>query len=226
MRSIAWDLDTGPASLYVHVRSMAELHGLMLDRILASITQDDGGTWRERICTILRRYVAVLMAYPEFAQVSPSRKPTGKNCAHGGRAPARADGRRWRAPRPGRVGRRRAAAVRHGRRSGTCRRRGIGQRPPMGLAPPGRGPPGRVTRTSRARASTSWAARASSVRSGRSTPFSRASPARLAPSACTPNPARYLAIPPSVSEVPGPRKGPAMVPGTEVRRTAHPPGLP
>lgn len=78
MRSIAWQLETGPASLYVHVRSTAELHGLMLDRILAGIDLEGaGGTWREQIASILRQYFAVLMEHPEFARSALTVKPSG-----------------------------------------------------------------------------------------------------------------------------------------------------
>lgn len=83
MRSIAWELDTGPASLYVHVRSTADLHGLMLDRILAGIDleggdlEGGGGSWRERIGSILRQYFLVLMDHPEFARSALAVKPAG-----------------------------------------------------------------------------------------------------------------------------------------------------
>jgi AcrR family transcriptional regulator len=80
MRSIAWELDTGPASLYVHVRNTAELHGLLLDRILEGIDLEGaGGSWRERIDAILRQYVAVLMDNPEFARSALCVKPSGRH---------------------------------------------------------------------------------------------------------------------------------------------------
>ena len=37
MRSIAHELNTGPASIYVHVRSVVQLHGFMLDHLLSTI---------------------------------------------------------------------------------------------------------------------------------------------------------------------------------------------
>jgi AcrR family transcriptional regulator len=78
MRSIAWELDTGPASLYVHVRGTVELHGLMLDRILAGIDLNGvDGSWRERIASILRQYFSVLMDHPEFARSALAVKPAG-----------------------------------------------------------------------------------------------------------------------------------------------------
>ncbi len=78
MRSISSELCTGPASLYVHVRNTAELHGLLLDRILADVDLDGAGeTWRDRIASILRQYYAVLMSHPEFARSALSVKPSG-----------------------------------------------------------------------------------------------------------------------------------------------------
>jgi len=80
MRRLAMKLDTGPASIYVYVRSMAELHGHMLDRILEGLDLDaDGGTWRERIADILDRYVELLMDNPDLASSALTARPSGKN---------------------------------------------------------------------------------------------------------------------------------------------------
>ncbi len=80
MRRIAMKLDTGPASIYVHVRSMAELHGYMLDRILAGLDLDvEEGTWRERIAGILDRYVELLMDTPDLASSALTARPSGRN---------------------------------------------------------------------------------------------------------------------------------------------------
>ena len=51
MRRLAAELDTGPASLYVYVHNMAELHGAILDELLADLARPPGGAggrWRER----------------------------------------------------------------------------------------------------------------------------------------------------------------------------------
>ena len=40
MRRLAQELDTGPASLYVYVDNTAELHGAILDELLASVDFD------------------------------------------------------------------------------------------------------------------------------------------------------------------------------------------
>ena len=37
MRRLAAELDTGPASLYVYLRNVAELHGAILDELLAGL---------------------------------------------------------------------------------------------------------------------------------------------------------------------------------------------
>ena len=37
MRRLAAELDTGPASLYVYVDNMAELHGALLDELLSEV---------------------------------------------------------------------------------------------------------------------------------------------------------------------------------------------
>jgi len=80
MRRIAMKLETGPASIYVHVRSMAELHGHMLDRILAGLDlEDTKGSWRERIARLLDRYVALLDAHPELAISAMAARPSGHN---------------------------------------------------------------------------------------------------------------------------------------------------
>ena len=50
MRRLASELDTGPASLYVYVANMAELHGALLDELLAELEltrETDAGTARE-----------------------------------------------------------------------------------------------------------------------------------------------------------------------------------
>jgi AcrR family transcriptional regulator len=80
MRRIAMKLETGPASIYVHVRSMAELHGHMLDRTLADLDlEDTEGGWRERIARLLDRYVGLLDAHPELAISAMAARPSGHN---------------------------------------------------------------------------------------------------------------------------------------------------
>jgi AcrR family transcriptional regulator len=59
MRRIAAELDTGPASLYVYVENMAELHGALLDELLGDLPALD-------------EPVALLSAYTEMLSRNPS----------------------------------------------------------------------------------------------------------------------------------------------------------
>lgn len=78
MRKIAWELDTGPASIYGHVRSMAELHGLLLDRLLANLElEDDTSDWREALAGVVARYVRLLIENPELARSAVAARPSG-----------------------------------------------------------------------------------------------------------------------------------------------------
>ena len=65
MRRLAQELDTGPASLYVYVRNVAELHGAILDELLAAaeLRVDVGeelSDWRQQLITLLTSYILVL----------------------------------------------------------------------------------------------------------------------------------------------------------------------
>ena len=78
MRKVAWGLDTGPASIYAHVQSMSELHGHMLNRMLASLELEDSeGTWRERVARLLDRYRLHLLANPGLARSAVTARPSG-----------------------------------------------------------------------------------------------------------------------------------------------------
>ena len=80
MRAVAHELNTGPASIYVHVSSMAELHGHMLDRIIGGIDLSRAkGTWRERITQLLQDLVRELLVYPELARSALEVRPYGVN---------------------------------------------------------------------------------------------------------------------------------------------------
>ena len=79
MRSIAHELNTGPASIYVHVRSVVQLHGFMLDHLLSTIDLTEGtGDWRSRIKKLLLDSMAVLLKHPELARSAVTARPTGE----------------------------------------------------------------------------------------------------------------------------------------------------
>ena len=74
LRKVAAALDTGPASLYVYVANLAELHALMLDRALGAValpSTREGG-WRERLTAVLSSYLRVLYDRPGLAQLALS----------------------------------------------------------------------------------------------------------------------------------------------------------
>ncbi len=78
MRRVARALDTGPASLYVYVANVAELHAAVLDDLVGSL-EPGAGNWRTRLKTLLAGYAAVLFEYPGLARSALVLRPTGKN---------------------------------------------------------------------------------------------------------------------------------------------------
>ncbi|WP_262705496.1 MULTISPECIES: TetR/AcrR family transcriptional regulator [Streptomyces] len=82
MRRLAKELDTGPASLYVYVRNMAELHAAVLDELLGAVDLSPvkaDGEWRDRLGRILTSYTSVLFEYPGLAQSALVARPFGKH---------------------------------------------------------------------------------------------------------------------------------------------------
>ncbi|HMA35742.1 MAG TPA: TetR/AcrR family transcriptional regulator C-terminal domain-containing protein [Chloroflexia bacterium] len=81
LRKVAAALDTGPASLYVYVASLAELHALMLDRALAAVALPAAraGGWRDRLAAVLASYLRVLYNGPGLAQLALTTIPAGPN---------------------------------------------------------------------------------------------------------------------------------------------------
>jgi AcrR family transcriptional regulator len=74
MRRLAQELDTGPASLYVYVANAAELHGALLDELLAGFDFA-----REDLAELLHAYAELLLGYPSLARSMLSLWPTGPN---------------------------------------------------------------------------------------------------------------------------------------------------
>ncbi|WP_394846765.1 TetR/AcrR family transcriptional regulator [Pendulispora brunnea] len=83
MRRLAAELDTGPASLYVYVTDIEDLHAQILDALLVSVHKRlPAGTWRHRLSVLLRRYADVLFAHPELARMAMSTPANGPNYLH------------------------------------------------------------------------------------------------------------------------------------------------
>jgi AcrR family transcriptional regulator len=84
MRRLAAELDTGPASLYVYVQNMAELHGAILDNLLADLLDgrpvpapDAGGQWQRALTELLGAYTRLLLEYPSLARSVLTLRPSG-----------------------------------------------------------------------------------------------------------------------------------------------------
>ena len=77
MRRIAGVLDTGHASLYVYVRDTEDLHAQILDAMLAAVELTGGGSWRDRLKSLLASYGEVLRNHPELARMALSTRPNG-----------------------------------------------------------------------------------------------------------------------------------------------------
>jgi AcrR family transcriptional regulator len=75
MRRVAAELDTGPASLYVYVENMAELHGALLDALLADLPEISAGDPIE----LLIAYTELLDRYPSLARSILVLRPAGPN---------------------------------------------------------------------------------------------------------------------------------------------------
>lgn len=81
VRRIAADLDTGPASLYVYVRSTTEIHALLIDRLLGDLDLgwSGRGDWRRRLRRLLTQYVDLLAAHPGLARSALVTWPDGEH---------------------------------------------------------------------------------------------------------------------------------------------------
>jgi AcrR family transcriptional regulator len=82
MRRVASELDTGPASLYVYVGNMAELHGALLDELLGDIDlsrPSRAGSARETLVDLLCDYTDLLMGHPGLARSALALWPSGPN---------------------------------------------------------------------------------------------------------------------------------------------------
>ncbi|MFF5288427.1 TetR/AcrR family transcriptional regulator [Paractinoplanes globisporus] len=80
MRRVAASLDTGPASLYVYVANMAELHGALLDTLLGNLPDiSEMSDWRDGLIELLSAYTLLLDRYPSLARSILLLRPAGPN---------------------------------------------------------------------------------------------------------------------------------------------------
>jgi AcrR family transcriptional regulator len=81
MRRLASELDTGPASLYVYIRSREDLLNAMFERIGAMVETEepDPARWREQIHGLVDRLLAAMEAHRGIARVAVANVPTGEN---------------------------------------------------------------------------------------------------------------------------------------------------
>src|SRR5260221_9204899 len=101
---------------------MAELHGAVLDRVLAEVDLRPGAPaigWRARLAELLVAYTELLFAHPSLARSVMTMRPSGPNYVAAGRQRAR------------------PAAQRRGARPA----RGVGGGPAAAAGPPPRRPP-------------------------------------------------------------------------------------
>jgi AcrR family transcriptional regulator len=82
MRRVAQALDTGPASLYVYVADRGELHALLFDAAIGTVTTEpvDPARWREQLKALARRMVKMMSEdFPGIALLAMAHIPTGDN---------------------------------------------------------------------------------------------------------------------------------------------------
>lgn len=70
MRRVAATLQTGPASLYAHVRDKAELNDLLIGRLCAQVTPPtpDPPRWRAQLLDVCRQLRDQYLRYPGISQ--------------------------------------------------------------------------------------------------------------------------------------------------------------
>lgn len=78
MRSLARELDTGPASLYAHVANRDELDQLVIDRISAMVQlpEPDPANWDAQLKEALRGMLQLYRAHPGAARAAMGMIPT------------------------------------------------------------------------------------------------------------------------------------------------------
>ena len=78
MRSLARELDTGPASLYAHIANKDELDQYVIDRIsaLLELPEPDPGRWQEQLKDVLRETLQLYRDHPGAARAAMGMIPT------------------------------------------------------------------------------------------------------------------------------------------------------
>jgi AcrR family transcriptional regulator len=81
MRRVADDLDTGPSSLYAHVRNKEELLELIFDRVIGELhlPVPDPTRWQEQLKEFARECRALMKRHNDIAKVTLGRIPMGPN---------------------------------------------------------------------------------------------------------------------------------------------------
>jgi len=77
MRRVAAALDTGPASLYAHVRSKSELDDLLIGALCARVTLPvpDAATWRVQFLDVCRQLRDQYLRYPGISRAALAAVP-------------------------------------------------------------------------------------------------------------------------------------------------------
>ncbi|WP_367123396.1 TetR/AcrR family transcriptional regulator [Streptomyces phytohabitans] len=77
MRRVAAALDTGPASLYAHVRDKADLDELLLGAVCArvSVPEADAARWEEQLLDVCRSLRDEYLRYPGISRVALAAAP-------------------------------------------------------------------------------------------------------------------------------------------------------
>jgi AcrR family transcriptional regulator len=81
MRRVAADLETSASALYVYISGREDLLDAMFDHAMAEVAEAviRGGSWRERLSSLLIRSVKAASGHGGLAQVALSRIPSGPN---------------------------------------------------------------------------------------------------------------------------------------------------
>ena len=79
MRRVALDLDTGPASLYAHVRDKKDLYAALVDRVISEIPvpEPDPEHWQEQLKEVLRQTRVVYGRHRDIARAALGVVPIG-----------------------------------------------------------------------------------------------------------------------------------------------------